>query len=162
MAGSGANVSIQDWSATSFAPGASCFASVISNRTAGGTTIRRANFGKSGSIPIRAKPISGLLSAMMISSGGTHLLLNFNVIEVDDRNTQPAQLIHKTHLAHSSQLGGFAQGELAQFEELHRKHHAQFVLHRFARLAARHEQVIGILNRQFCYTRSLVLHPLPW
>jgi hypothetical protein len=64
-------------------------------KTACGTTTRVAIWGSNFSSPMRASPMSGLLSAMMSSSDGTQFRLDFLVFQVDDRDLQPAKLVGK-------------------------------------------------------------------
>ncbi len=99
--GPGCCASTHVCAATSDAPGASVRALVTSAQTARGTRMRRASWGSS--------PMSGLLSAMMISSEGTQFSLDFLIVQIHHWHLHLAQCIAKPHLVPSRQFRRFAQ-----------------------------------------------------
>ncbi len=107
---------------------------------------------------MRASPISGLLSAMMISSEGTQFDLDFLVVQIHDWDFQPAQLIRKPKPVPTREFGCLPQRELPDLEEPDGQLELQFSLHLASRLAARHQQVIWILHGQLSHEPTLP-HP---
>src|SRR5207244_3747367 len=127
-AGSGSLISIQGCAPTSVAPGAVGRAAVTSACTAGGTKIRAVNCGRSPSWPMRARAMSGLLSAMIIPSEGTQFGLNLLVVQVHDRHLEPAQFTSEEHAVQPSKFGCFPERELSDFEKTDGKLEFQFPL----------------------------------
>ena len=79
--------------------------------------MRRASFGSKPSCPILASPMSGLLSAMMISPEGIQFSLNFCLVEVDGGNFQTSEFVGKFRLVQAGQFRRLAQRELPDLEE---------------------------------------------
>lgn len=141
--GSVSCTSIQACAATSAAPGAFARAAVTSAWTAAGTTIRLASLGSNPSWPMRASPISGLLSAMMSSSAGTQFGFDFLVVQIHDGHLHPAQFVRKPNPVPPGQFGSFAERKLADLEEPDGQLELHFPLDFDSRLAARDQQIVG-------------------
>ena len=94
---------------------------------------------------MRASPISGLLSAMMSSSAGTQFGLNFLVVQIHNRHLHPAQFIRKQNPVPAGKFSRFTQRKLPNLEESDGQLELHFPLDLDSRLAARHQQVVGIL-----------------
>src|SRR5712692_995295 len=108
--------------------------------------MRLASLGKSWRSPMRASPISGLLSATMISSEGTQFSLDFLVVEIHDRDFHACQFVSKTRLREVGQFGSLTERKLAHFKEPHCELKPQLVLDLAARLATCRQQVIWVLH----------------
>lgn len=91
--------------------------------------IRRAKRGKRLSCPIFASPMSGLLSATMISPEGTQFGLDLGVVEVDGGNLETTEFLSKAGPAQSSQFSGFAQRKLAHFKKPDGQLEAQLIFY---------------------------------
>ena len=100
---------------------------------------------------MRASPMSGLLSAMMISSEGTQFSLDFLIIQIHHWHLHLAQCIAKPHLVPPRQFRRFAQRELADLEEPDCELKLQLLFDLAAWPAARHQQVIRILDCHFSH-----------
>jgi len=94
---------------------------------------------------MRASPINGLLSAMMSSSEGTQFGLDFLVVQIHDRHLHSTQFVRKLNPVPASQFGGFAQRKPPDLEEPNRQVELHFPFDLEARLAARDQQIVGIL-----------------
>ena len=95
---------------------------------------------------MRASPMSGLLSAVMISSEGTQFSVDFLIVQIHHWNLHLPQRIAKPHLVPPRQFRCFAQRELADLEEPDCELELQFLFDLAAWPAARHQQVIRILD----------------
>ena len=93
--------------------------------------------------------MSGLLSAMMISSEGTQFSLDFLIVQIHHWHLHLAQCIAKPHLVLPRQFRRFAQRELADLEEPDCELKLQLLFDLAAWPAARHQQVIRILDGHF-------------
>jgi len=100
---------------------------------------------------MRASPMSGLLSAMMSSSDGTQFSLDFLIVQIHHWHLHLAQCITKPHLVPPRQFRRFAQRELAGLEEPDCELKLQLLLDFAAWPAARHQQVIRILDCHFSH-----------
>jgi hypothetical protein len=101
--------------------------------------MRLASLGSKSSRSMRASPMSGLLSAMMISSESTQFGLDFLVVQIHDRHLHSSQFVSKPQPVPSGKLGRFAQRKLPDLEEPDSQLELQFPLDLASRLAARHQ-----------------------
>ena len=105
---------------------------------------------------MRASPMSGLLSAMMISSEGTQFGLDFLVVQVHHRDFHPPKLVGEPHPVHADEFGRLAEGKLTHLEEPDGQLQRQLCLHRLTLLATGDQEVIGILYRQFSHAPNVI------
>ena len=108
---------------------------------------------------MRASPISGLLSATMISSDGTQFGFDFFLVQVDDRDFHSSQLVCELHPVHPDELCRFSERELSDLEKTDSQLKFQFSLYGAPRLAAGNQQIVGVLDCQFSHASNVIQGP---
>ena len=95
---------------------------------------------------MRASPMSGLLSATMISSEGTQFGLDFLVVQVHQRDFHPAQLVGETKPVHAGEFRRFAERKSPHLEKADGQLKGKLFLNGLARFAAGDQQVVRVLH----------------